>query len=109
MNRANQLRDVFRVLRPNVDPDLSNRDVLLLAASLLELYRGGPEPIYTAHQATALEFGAWPLDRAFSDGGWKVMYHESDQEDLAIEVEMKNAIVERGMNNWYTVVRGWND
>ena len=37
------------------------------------------------------------------------MYHESDQEDLAIEVEMKNAIVERGMNNWYTVVRGWND
>lgn len=77
MNRPEKVRRVYAELRKAHAGDISAHELLRVSAKLVDLSEGrGRQP--RARQGTQRPmFEELPLDRAFSDGGWRVMEHES--------------------------------
>lgn len=76
MNHSRQVIEVFQELRRAVGGQLSARDLLAAASSMVELAaEGGKEPQFDLYEGR-LPFEHLPVDVALLDGGWQVMWHE---------------------------------
>ena len=76
MNRSQQVTEVFHELRRSIDGQISARDILAAAASIVELMSEEVEsPRYDLRHG-GLPFENWAVDVALADGGWRVMWHE---------------------------------
>jgi hypothetical protein len=79
VTRAEQVRRIYVELRRTVSADVSSRDLLRLAAFVVAsnapIIEFDDEPERQDDRSLLHQ----PLDVAFSDGGWKVMYFEIRQ------------------------------
>ena len=81
MSRSTKLREIYAELREQLGDLATPREVLKYAAGLVKLFtEEGEGPSFSLREGTAVEFSQWTLDRAFADGGWRVMYYEGDVE-----------------------------
>jgi hypothetical protein len=84
--QSRQIRAVYAELRRHAGKLVSDREVLVCAASLVELFSDVDEgPVFDL-RAGGQSIGQWALDVAFADGGWRVMGYETALEE-AIEAE----------------------
>jgi hypothetical protein len=76
MTRSSQVRAVYRELRRSLDRDCSARQLISYAASLMALYREPPDDLQSDPHEVSLPFERWDVDRAFADGGWRILAFE---------------------------------
>lgn len=77
MNRPQQVRQVFSELRAALGSHVSSRDLLEAAGALVELFdEDADEPRFEL-RVGGLPFARWAVDKAFADGGWRVLALES--------------------------------
>lgn len=77
MTRPNQLRRIVAVLRAQ-RPDAEYRHLLRLAALIIEAHRE-PDVLNVDAPLLRPSIHSMALDRAFGDGGWKVLRFERSQ------------------------------
>jgi len=81
MNKSRQIREVFAELRRSIGDRASPRDLLVCAASLVDLFdQDANEPQFELRTG-GTPFAQWSLDAAFADGGWRVLGFEAANED----------------------------
>src|SRR5689334_18544755 len=87
MNRAQQIRAVFRELRHALGEQLAAAETLACAASLVELFEEEEDvPAFSLREG-GVPFEMQALDVAFADGGWKVLSREWRVLGLDVEEE----------------------
>ena len=94
MNRPQQIRSVFSELRAVLGDDVSSRELLEAAYSLVELVEDEESGPGFSLRIGGQPFAHWSLDRVFADGGWKLLAGEyrggtSPDDDLADLVDVK--------------------
>jgi hypothetical protein len=103
MNRPTQIRDVFRELRAVLGSGVSAREILECAALIVDVASDpAKEPEYDTVEGR-LPFSQWALDMAIADGGWRVLYHETD---LSQETEDEERIERRYHNGMVRLATG---
>ena len=74
--RSIKVREVFVELRRALGTEVPAGELLRLAAALVDAAH--PNEIHSEHRSDRPASDQVPLDRAFSDGGWRVMHRESN-------------------------------
>jgi hypothetical protein len=75
VNRPQTIRLLYAELRRWLGRHVAAREVLEAAVALFDLYRG-LDAVEPESVSSRPPFWAEPLDRAFSDGGWRVLAYE---------------------------------
>lgn len=76
MNRATKIRQVYTELRREIGDRLPAHEVLSSAVHLVGLYE--PAVVEPASPGRP-RFEELPVDKAFEDGGWRVMRYEASR------------------------------
>lgn len=77
MSRPQQVRRIFAELRTAFGSNVPSRDLLEAAGALVELYGKDPNEPHFELRIGGTPFHRWAVDRAFADGGWRVLAIES--------------------------------
>lgn len=77
MSRPRQVREIFFELRRTLGAQVSSRDLLELAAAVVERFHGDDDDGTNGHESGAYPFDCRPVDVALADGGWRVMAWET--------------------------------
>ena len=73
MNRPQQIKKVFLELRSSAPEETSSRELLELSAFLVEAFDDTPPGSAFELRLGWTPFASWAVDRAFADGGWRVL------------------------------------
>jgi len=97
MNRNRQIRDIYFELRRALPGAMSPLDVLECAALVVENFTDARnDPVYDARTG-GVPFDYWSLDRAFADGGWRVLGHETRVEEEMLREDRLELRTHNGM------------
>jgi hypothetical protein len=76
-NNPTKVKQLYRELRGSFDESVPSREILRLAAAILEAHINENKPDESEHYSGGRSFHEYPLSDAFVDGGWKVMSKEA--------------------------------
>lgn len=103
MSRPKKVRQVYIELRLALGDEVCAHDLLRSAAMLVDIFDGREVHPGIRHGTPRPTFEELPLDKAFADGGWRVLARESsllaevfseDPQDLAVRRELKSLRME---------------
>jgi hypothetical protein len=98
MTRSTQIREVYAELRHALGNQISAREALEAAASIVDLFLIDEEeqaPGFDLYVG-GMPFCQWALDVAISDGGWRVLRYELEQARVIEEEAEWETVVHRG-------------
>jgi len=87
MNRPGLVRKIYAELRSANDADVGSAELLRAASEIADAYRITTEkrdPGLTYYTG-GVPFDQWPLDRAMSDGGWRILRYEMELGEIEFE------------------------
>ncbi len=99
MNRPDRVRKVYGELRRALGDQFPSHEILRSAARLVDLFGGREGHSGIRHGTPRPTFEELPLDKAFADGGWRVLARESsllfemfseDPRELAVRRELRS-------------------
>ena len=77
MNRPKKVRRVYIELRQTLGNEVPAYDLLRSAARLVDIFDDRKGHLGIRHGTPRPTFEELPLDKAFADGGWRVLARES--------------------------------
>ncbi len=99
MSRPDRVRRVYGELRRTLGDQFPSHEILRAAARLVDLFGGREGHSGIRHGTPRPTFEELPLDKAFADGGWRILSRESSQlaelfsddpRDLAVRRELRS-------------------
>ena len=103
MTRTKLIRRIYFELRQSVGSGVSQAEILRCAAKLVKLHSGEDNGPRLDSRTGGYPFSMWSLDRAYADGGWRVLKYEREYE---LDMDREDAM-ERKMRNGLTkLIRG---
>ncbi len=99
MNRPDRVRKVYGELRRALGDQFPSHEILRTAARLVDIFDGREGHSGIRHGAPRPTFEELPLDKAFADGGWRILARESslfveefseDPQELMVRRELKS-------------------
>ncbi len=79
MNRPDRVRKVYGELRRALGDQFPSHEILRTAARLVDIFDDRKGYSGIRHGAPRPTFEELPLDKAFADGGWRILSRESNQ------------------------------
>jgi hypothetical protein len=89
MSRTKLIRQIYFELHSALGARASRQEILRCAVEIVRLHRGErvePRPNF---RTGGIPFSMWSLDRAFADGGWRVLSYERN---YAYEMEEEESL-----------------
>lgn len=77
MNRPQKIRQVYAELRSALGQDVPSHEVLSASSRLVDIVDGRHTQPGARQGSPRPTFEELPLDKAFADGGWRIMKRES--------------------------------
>jgi len=97
MNRADQVREVYRELRKSVGDRATSGELIRCAASLVDLFAESDEGPTFPDRVGGVSIEEWPLDVAFADGGWRVLSYEIRRRQAVHREEVREVVMHNGL------------
>lgn len=109
MDRAKKLREIYSELRRELDPSISAKDVLRHAAALIDAFEESSIEVHYSNRGghSGAAFFEWPLDRAFADGGWRVMAYQQETADELEYRERRDRLLHNLIANYRNIANSW--
>ena len=77
-NKSIKIKQLYRELRSTLDESVASVEVLRLAAAILDNHVRENKPAKDGSYSERRSFDEYSLCEAFADGGWRVMYKETN-------------------------------
>jgi len=97
MNRADQVREIYRELRKSVGDRATSGELIRCAASLVDLFEEQDESPSFSDRTGGVSIEEWPLDVAFADGGWRILSYEIRRRRAIHRDEVREVIMHNGL------------
>ena len=96
--RPKKVRDVYFELRKSLGESTSSYEVIQLSRALVDLFEDRQNMFFVPDPLGKPSFEQLPLDKAFEDGGWRVLDREATWVGELLDDESRTRPMTSGLN-----------